>query len=271
VHVRTLAELAVVRICELENLDDLPRLVAQLRQESSANPASPAERGSGRSAEATPRRNQTRPGTSGNPAPVPPPSAQAPKPTGGERAKPAGGGTQNNPTSAAHQAPSAVTAPPNRAPPESPAPNDPATSQRPKVTLTDQNARQIWDETLTSMGDMTAESAARYSRIAISAPNTLEVTFSKSYTAAKAFCERPEKQRQLEQALSEAVGSQVRLTFQLEQTAESSGGRSKPRPSQRELIRETSGKPLVRDAMELFDAHINRVDLPRKPPSDGGE
>jgi hypothetical protein len=132
--------------------------------------------------------------------------------------------------------------------------------------LTPQNARRIWDEVLAAMGDMTAENASRYSRVATTAPNTLEVTFSAKYTSSKSFCERPERLRELEQALAEAIGAPVRITFRVETTQSAPAARSKPRQSQRELIRQKASNPLVRHASELFDAHVTRVDPPPNPP-----
>ena len=135
-------------------------------------------------------------------------------------------------------------------------------------SLTPENARRIWDETLAAMGDMTAENASRYSRVAVAGPNNLEVTFSGQYTSSKTFCERPERVRQLEQALAEATGGPVRLVFSVETTKSAPAKQPKPRQSQRELIRQTAANPLVRHAMELFDAHVTRVDPPPDPPPD---
>jgi DNA polymerase-3 subunit gamma/tau len=134
--------------------------------------------------------------------------------------------------------------------------------------LTEKNARRIWDEVLAGMGDMTAEFASRYSRIAISAPNTLEITFSSKYTSSKSFCERPDRLRQLEEAVKAAVGGPVRLVFQLEAAPAAAPDRSPVRQSQRDLVRQAASNPIVRQAMELFDAHVNRVDPPRNPPPD---
>lgn len=153
---------------------------------------------------------------------------------------------------------------------ETTAPSPPASEQTATTSvqpLSEKNARKIWDETLAAMGDMTAECASRYSRLAISAPNTLEITFSAKYTSSKAFCDRPERRQQLEAALLNATGSPMRIVFQVDQADTPSVERPKARQSHRELIREASSNPLVQQALELFDAHVTRVDPPRDQPS----
>jgi DNA polymerase-3 subunit gamma/tau len=76
---RILAELALVRICSLEDLDELPRLIAQLRE---ASPAS--EPASGKPASAPSRANVSKPEPARAPlGPEPPaaPAAVAPSPS----------------------------------------------------------------------------------------------------------------------------------------------------------------------------------------------
>ena len=59
---RTLAEVALVRICALDNLDSLPQLIAQMREGGAAAPKSPASSATGA---------RTMP-TSPAPRPIPP-------------------------------------------------------------------------------------------------------------------------------------------------------------------------------------------------------
>lgn len=263
VHVRILVELAIIRICNLEDLDELARLISDLDAGGPGAATGPPKE----SAAAAPHARQSRsntPAGSGNPSAVysSPPSADG-----------AGGVAQvarTNAGSAAGQHDSTTTRADSATAAEGDAGDSGAEAAAvvgtdvptSSVLLTPENARRIWDETLAAMGDMTAENASRYSRVAVAAPGRLEVIFSGQYTSSKTFCERPERVRQLEQALAEATGGTVRLVFRVEATKSAPARQEKPRMSQRELIRHSSSNPLVRHAMELFDAHVTRVDPP---------
>jgi DNA polymerase-3 subunit gamma/tau len=269
VHVRILVELAIVRICNLENLDDLARLISGLEAGAPQSPAG-SPRGSGAAAPRTRQQQSAPPTRRENPAAVRPSPPAADGPAADARAtrtaneSPAApsdsGATATGPSAGSKRDTNDVVA--ERA--ETAHAAAPAKSER----LTPENARRVWDETLAAMGDMTAENASRYSRVAVTAPNALEVTFSGKYTSSKTFCERPERVRQLEQALAEATGGPVRLIFSVETTKSAPAKQPKPRQTQRELIRQKASNPLVRHAMELFDAHVTRVDPPRDPPPD---
>jgi DNA polymerase-3 subunit gamma/tau len=269
VHVRTLAELAVVRICSLENLDDLARVISALKRNGGPLPV--ADQGRHNAAK-EPRSRQSPPNSSIDAAPAlrPPPSIS--NQTGADAAAaPAATTLASPPQPNDHGSSQPIKTPSVGAPaaPEGAQAAPDTTSSEPEP-LSQENARRMWDETLAAMGDMTAENASRYTGVAISAPNTLEITFSAKYTSSKTFCERPERARQLEQAMTEAVGSPVQLVFKVQTPDSTSPTRPKPRQSQRELMREKAANPMVRKAMELFDGHVTRVDVPRDPQEDGG-
>ena len=58
---------------------------------------------------------------------------------------------------------------------------------------------------------MTADFAACYDHLAISAPDSLVVHFREEYTLHKESCEQPERKAQLEQVLARLVGRPVRI------------------------------------------------------------
>jgi hypothetical protein len=64
---------------------------------------------------------------------------------------------------------------------------------------------------------MAADSARNYSRVAISAPNTLVIHLKPGYTFAKAICERPEQLTQFERALAELTGETMRVQFAVDE------------------------------------------------------
>ncbi len=228
-HVRTLVEMALVRICKLENLDALPAIVAQLQ--AGVPVTQPASRPS---AAAPP------PSISSQPA------ASAEKKTPELTAKPAT-------APAAHAAPASepiATTVQCQEPPESP-------------PLDDHSALSAWRQTLAELQDMTGDCASKFDSVAISAPNRLVVRFRKAYTTAKEFCERPEKRSRLEQTLSRLTGRDVRIDFAVlsdeSQVSAPQQVAARPTVNRRQRQAELQRHPLVRQAVELFDAEIVTV------------
>jgi DNA polymerase-3 subunit gamma/tau len=221
-HRRTLAELALVRICKLEDLDSLSSLLGQLRHDgTNATIAS---------------------------APKPPParsttsvraSSITPEPPDDSRKK--------KPDVAAESAEissQAVSSPANSTP------------------LTPETASQVWKQVLSRLTDMIADHAGFCERVAIPAPNRLVVSFRAKYTACKTYCERPDQTAKIERVLGELTGKPVRVEFELldDASTEADGDSPQRFVSQRERIIEKSQHPLVRRVCEVFDAHPVKVE-----------
>ncbi len=230
-QVRTLVEVALVRICKLEDLDQLATLVADLRDGVSTS-AVRARRPS-------------------------PPAAAAPK-----RPVP------SSPPATSTAPPAASSSPPSEAPP-SPAPaqkksDQPVTAPADspaeppgQLELTAQSLDDVWKQVLAELGDMTADFAGRCDRLAISGPNRLVVSFRAQYD--KEACERPDRKQRIEQALSRLTGRQVRIDFEVVPGQQRPAEHRPPVVSKRQRMRDKEKHPLVHKAIELFDAEI--VDL----------
>jgi DNA polymerase-3 subunit gamma/tau len=222
-HVRTLVEMALIRICKLEDLDSLPALVAQLRD--------------------------------GVPISLQPPAVAGP------------------------QTPS-ITAPsaekktrdislegvgPSQVPPEPHSPEASATTVQhsepdQQAPLDRESALAAWRQTLAEHQDMTGDCASKFDSVAISAPNRLVVSFRKAYTTAKEFCERPDKRTRLEQTLSRLAGQDIRIDFAVladeSQVTVPQPLTTRPPVNSRQRRAEMQRYPLVRRAIEMFDAEI---------------
>jgi DNA polymerase-3 subunit gamma/tau len=148
--------------------------------------------------------------------------------------------------------------------PESPAPSaEPVLNRQP---LTSETAEQLWKQALALLEDMTADHGERYERVAISAPNRLVVTFPERYTLDKERCERPERKVRIEKALQQLTGELVRVEFELvRDPAEPS--EPVPAPSRRQKLKQKEAHPLVRQAMDLFQAEITDLEEPREQQS----
>jgi DNA polymerase-3 subunit gamma/tau len=225
-HVRTLVEMALIRICRLEDLDQLSSLVAQLRQAPAGAPARPATSPAQRPIERTTY--------------SPPPASPAPTPRAVEENPP--------------QKKSEIADTP------------PATLDVGPPLSRDEagNAWREALAALGDAGDMTADMGKLATDIAISGPNTLAVTFPTQYTYQKSACERHDRKARLEEAVSAAAGRRVKLEFRLGGNAPAKPA-EKASPSVPTLVqkaqrkREKERHPLVQQAMQLFDADVEDV------------
>jgi DNA polymerase III subunit gamma/tau len=234
-HARTLVEVALVRMCKLEDLDALPALVAELRGQGTGGRGQAAGVGSRESVVGV-RESGVR-------------STQYSVPSTHSASPPAPGTDQKKTPDAAPQT-------------LNPEPR----TQKPEP-LNAAAAESAWKQTLAEIGGMTATNAERAERIAISGPNQLAVSFRKAYTQAQQFCERPEPRQKLEQAFSRIAGRNIRIDFvtlpdesvTAGTTAAATAGPAKPPVNRRQRQQELMRHPLIRKAAELFDTEIIAV------------
>jgi len=249
---RTVAETAIVRVCCLEQLENLASVIGQLRAGELPAPSSGAD--------SAPRANTppARPAAQKKTAELTRDSLRSDQP---------------------HRAPAAPQA--NRTPPPSSAT---PVSSRPGsekavdavgggIPLTESNLDRIWQQALEKLDGMTHSHASRCSRLAISAPNRLVIQIPATYTSSKAYCERPQQRQELEQALQAVVGSPVRIDFQVAADRGEQPRRMRPKLSQVQLKKQVSTHPLVQTVVEMFDGTVvavepGKVDPGKKQPGD---
>jgi DNA polymerase-3 subunit gamma/tau len=138
----------------------------------------------------------------------------------------------------------------------------------PQIQLTASTVEQVWKAAVARFTDLTVDNALKFQSAAMVAPNQLEIFYEKRYTSCKIFCERPERHKKLEQALQAVTGNKVRLKLRLAEPSSEQADRPKPATTRREQIRDASERALVRQAIELFDAVLTRVDEPRDSDSE---
>jgi DNA polymerase-3 subunit gamma/tau len=230
-HVRTLLELATVRITRLENLDELAALVQQLRADPAAVPAKPA----GSPAVARPATPQapSRPvaAATGDDAER---SQTSPKKKG-ERAEP-------GPDSAAE---AGVT---NELATEAPGPVG-----RP-IPLDTGSLDEVWRAVLAEVGSLTAEMARHYRSLRLE-DDRLEVVMSDTYHCTA--CQRPDRKSRIEEALQRLTGRTVRVDFREGEEADRASAPDRPAPlSMRQQVQRATQNPFVRKAIECLGAEI---------------
>jgi DNA polymerase-3 subunit gamma/tau len=131
------------------------------------------------------------------------------------------------------------------------------TSARDALELSAQNVEGVWRQTLSGLSGLLPEQAATCDSVSLAGPDRLAVTFQEKYNSCKAFCERAEHHKTLEQALADVVGRAVRIEYVLIKDKEASPKAARPTTPGRHRLNEHS---LVRRAGELFDARVVRVE-----------
>jgi len=259
-HAGVLAEMAVVRLARLDDLDQLAAAVERISLQAAAAPV-----------------------------PTPRPALASPAP----RAAPPE--TREKKTTDLTVGPDAAAAPIGRSP--SPPPphaivETPEPAAVPSAPVLPVDPLAAWESSGEAVGGLAADFVAMAGRVAW-VDDILEVSFPAEATTAVAFLSRPEMAAALNRALTERAGRPVRHRIRQEPKAAakplpagpSAAGASpgaagaerdvhepaapSPAPgrSQAALLRETLDHPLVVRARTLFDAAIRKVEQgrPRAP------
>lgn len=229
-QVRTLVEMALVRICQLERLDDLAKMIAQFQ--------------SGGMAHSTAGDRPTR-------KPIPATPAQIPEKKKEPLTDSSSGGTKD--VLEEQGLSEAVVSEPS------------AEGNTAEITSgwTAAEAEACYLQAIDEIGGIITDFAGDFESTAIPAPNVLVVSLKARYN--KDWCERADVKRKLEQTLSRLAGRSIRIDFIVNE--ETSSQRPSRRPSSRnqvKKIREIERHPLVQEAVELFEAEIVHVDSPRE-------
>jgi DNA polymerase-3 subunit gamma/tau len=138
-----------------------------------------------------------------------------------------------------------------------------AAAGRVEVAFAPENADRIWSQVVSEINDMLKSHVKAVSEVAISAPNSLELTFPRRYHFAKRFCEQPDALRRIEGIVSRLTGQHVRISLVVGEESVESGPSETP-PSQSTDRRGRDFKPeedeFVAAIMETFSAQCVRVD-----------
>jgi DNA polymerase-3 subunit gamma/tau len=233
-QVRTLAEMALVRICQLQNLDDLASLVAQVVS-GEVHEASSA-------ASDVAKKN----GIVSPPAvrPTPPAPAAASAPPLQPRALPGG--------SAAEESSIKSEADP-------PAELGPEAAAADAIALDAQSVEPIWKRTLDRLTGLVADSAAAASRLSVDSQGRLVASFPTSRKFLRDSCLRQPALGRIESALAEVCGGRVGLVLTTHEEAPGEEATAPARPSAKQQLMEASNQPFVKRAMELFEGDPSRI------------
>ena len=254
-HGRTLLEVAMVRISQLEDLAEFSQLIANLRDGSAGDGSKGGSTGPRSITKPAPKKNAPAASVDSS-RKILPPHARANSgelPTTSTSTQSMASSAQSPSDSRAALTENAVTETATIAPPA-----------RETVPLTADNAEAIWQQVIERIEGLVAEHAAYVDRVAISATNRLVASFKSTYNFHKSLCERPDQKAELERALAEVTGVSVRLEFEslrVDPAEEKPDGPSKAL-SRKEVHKEIGQRPFVRRALELFDTMEYKVTPP---------
>ncbi|NOY42565.1 MAG: DNA polymerase III subunit gamma/tau [Planctomycetes bacterium] len=221
-HTRTLAEMALVRVCHLDNLDELASLIGELK--GTTPPPSAPEK----------KNLAVRPS-----APTSPPQVNAPPPTS----------TPTQTTTPAAPAPSPPPA--SEAPPA-------ANEATPSTTaLSTSSVEEVWKQVVKSLTGMIADHAAEAEKVSVDSAGRLVLSFSQSFH--RDICEKPNNRSRLEAALRTTCGQTAPIVFNTHTRTDAAQPRITSRQARRQQQAEVAAQPFVRKAMELFAGDPDRL------------
>ena len=231
---RILAELAVVRVCSLEDLNDLAGLIEGLR---GGGPSTP--------------RPASRPRPSSVPAPQPS-STPAPAPKGLVPESPGlPPGPENEKAGRDLESPQVDE-------PETP---EPVASGASLLDLSEGNVTEVWSQVVGQIEGMAADPAKQFAHVRLPEANRIVVTFRPGSAFNKTICEQPGNLAEFEKVLAQVVGRRIRVSFEVEDGPDAHPER-KPQQqvvSPHQRLMEITKHPMIRRAGELFGATPTEV------------
>jgi DNA polymerase-3 subunit gamma/tau len=229
--VRTLVELALVRIALLEDLDDLDSLIRQLQGEAGSTP---------------PRQHP------------PVPAGKADGLTLGETGLPEREAASRRPQQGL----------PEKKTENAEILGDPTVDKRDSeldhVDFRPGLEPELWSQVLSHIDSMLKDHLSSVSNIAISGPNELDLAIPRSYHFSKQYCEQPEVLARLERLTTQVAGKPIRITFRLVEVEADSSVESEAAASSAEFTSvppsEVACDTFVEEAKAIFGATVIKVD-----------
>ena len=257
-HRRTLAELAIVRIAGLGNLEALSGLVRDLA--SAATPATPP--GSSSAAPAVKKKPEEGERLTSRPSAAP--ASIGATSQRSETPAVATISLASSPEGTSHDPAARQTASPEGKPTEPP--RDTHRADDVAEPLSDEAALRYWQAAIAELGPMASAAAAKAQAVTPRGANHLVVQFAAKYSVSKSLCEQPDPLQQIVAALSAAAGRSLGVAFETVETTDGEAETS-PAPAEAsplERLRHAAENPLVRRAGELFGAVLDRVEDVKK-------
>ena len=253
---RTLTELALVRCCRLEGMEQIGALISRLDAHE-AMPGKDAKK------KLTPAPVERAKATAKAPTRR---SAESASAKTSAPAKTSEQGGSGKPTRQTRQK-SPVRSHETQTTPAIASATSPETTNAlatDSIRLTDQNATEVWKNARGQLSGIVLANAEEYRSVELTNPGQLRILFTEKYKICKSVCERPDNARKITEAVSAAAGEPIRVEFDLTQE-EVEQTPSVPRADQRKESRiAVAESPLVQRAQELFGARPTTIEQKNK-------
>jgi DNA polymerase-3 subunit gamma/tau len=253
---RILAELAIVRICHLEDLEELSNLIIQLQTDQLPSPKT-SEQGVG-SKERAASLAPARPSASLSQSSASSMPSSAKKKYELTSDAPAARPT-STPSFTSRAIPTIATSESGELDESN---EEDTASADAEFVLDAVNVGETWRRAIEKIPGITGDYAKRFNRLEISGINRVTVFFAPEHAFCKAACQRPEQLQRLEQAMKEVSGQVVRLEFKVLDASPQAASAEALTPvmSPHQRLMEAANHPLVRRASELFGAQPTMVE-----------
>lgn len=250
-HAAVLAEMAIVRLAGLENLDSLAEAIQQVKAAAASTPARPQA--------AAPASRPQAPAA--EPRLQPPAAATVRQPPREEGQPPREKKTTDRPLNLGDEEESPVARTVAAVGADAPLSAEPLA---------------VWQKAGEAVGGLAADFAAE--AIAVNwRGDVLEATIPASAATAVTFLRRPQTAASLAAAAADIVGRPVKTAVVVDESepvpapdvpaASSEPSLRRPGASQSTLVREAMEHPFVVHACQVFDAAIRKVESPRQQPA----
>ncbi len=133
-------------------------------------------------------------------------------------------------------------------------------SSKDPIPLTERSAAEVWEQARSQLSGIVLANAGEFHSLEVTAAGQLRILFIEKYNICKSVCERPEHARKIAEAVSAAAGQPIRVEFDLLQE-EIDESPSVPRAAQRQESRiAVAENPLVQRAQQLFGARPTAIE-----------
>ncbi|NMC21886.1 MAG: DNA polymerase III subunit gamma/tau, partial [Thermogutta sp.] len=267
-HDRIVAELALVRLVTLDEMEDLHQILAELRSQSVGNPP---VAGPGPPSAPQPRPGETlasafsRAGSAMDTKPTAGTAPRESRPTraySGEAGRlPGQSDGADRPLGMHASRPQKAAETPDDAKP------DPAAAEQVSAAPPDADrALEIWRRAVESLPVLLAEQARQFDRVNWLEDGRLQVLFRPQAQFSHGFCSRPENKARIEAAVRRVHGGTAAVDLVLTAGSSLLEARNEGPVSQQQQLFDIMQNPLVRKAIDVFGAEPTQVLPPAKQP-----
>ena len=133
-------------------------------------------------------------------------------------------------------------------------------NESPKRLITTENIESTWKKVLDKVADVSAEMARDFQSLKLETPRKVVVDIADKTKCD--YCSQINRKQKFEQAIEAITGERYQVEFESTNPTNSKTEANKPLKSARQLQRELEKNPLVESAIKLLDGHVIDIKRP---------